>query len=626
MTAKSAPRRLELLSPARDAATARAAVDHGADAVYIGAPAFGARAAAVNSLDDIASVVEYAHRFGVKVYVTLNVIIYENELESARRLVWDLWRVGVDALIVQDAALLEMNLPPIDLHASTQWNTDEPQKAATLAAAGFSQIVVAREFSLEQIAQAAQAAGDAAIEVFVHGALCVSHSGGCYAGQALAGRSANRGECPQVCRLRFVLEDGEGRALENLPDGGSAERYWLSMADMNRLDSLAALIYAGASSFKIEGRLKPVAYVKNVTAAYSCELNRIVSESDGALCRSSFGSVHYNFTPDPQRSFNRGFTHYLLTAADRTHLHSWRSPKWIGIPVARVVSIDRGRIKVNATAEINNGDCLGWFDAAGSFKGFRVNKVENDMLYPAPGSDVPSMRSTQLYRNSDVRFEALMARDDTARRTIAVDMSLRLTDSHRVVLDINDERGCSVRVATDEVYTDASRTPQVDRRRDTLARLGDTIYELRNLTDMLDDTFMPASALTALRRRGIELLDRSWLMRYHRAQRRRSTLAADAFAGRTLGYESNVANSLARKFYTEHGAASVADAFEVKQPTGRVQVMTTDYCLRRELGACLKTGQSKLLPADLYLRAPMGRLQLCFDCKNCRMKIYTTRS
>lgn len=624
MTAKAAPRRLELLAPARDAATARAAVNHGADAVYIGAPAFGARSAAVNSLDDIASVVEYAHRFGVKVYVTLNVILYENELESARRMVWDLWRIGVDALIVQDAALLEMDLPPIDLHASTQWNTDEPQKAAALAAAGFSQIVVAREFSLEQIAQAAQAAGDAAIEVFVHGALCVSHSGGCYAGQALAGRSANRGECPQVCRLRFVLEDGEGRAVENLPDGGSVERYWLSMADMNRLDSLAALIDAGASSFKIEGRLKPVAYVKNVTAAYSRELDRIVSESDGALIRSSFGSVHYNFTPDTQRSFNRGFTHYLLTPADRTHLHSWQSPKWIGLPVARVVSADRGRIKVDATAEINNGDGLGWFDAAGMFKGFRVNKAENGILYPAPGSDVPSACGTQLYRNSDVRFETLMARDDTSRRTIAVDMSLRLTDSHRVVLDINDERGCSVSVATDEVYTDASRTPQIDRRRDTLARLGDTIYGLRNLADTLGDTFMPASALTALRRRGIELLDRTWLMRYHRVQRRRSTLASDAFAGRELGYEANVANSLARKFYTEHGAGSVADAFEMKQPSGRVQVMTTDYCLRRELGVCLKTQRGKLLPADLYLCAPMGRLQLCLDCENCMMKIYTT--
>ena len=318
---------LELLSPARDAETAIAAINHGADAVYIGAPAFGARRAATNSIDDIKKVITAAAPFGVKVYVTLNTILFQEELEEVRKMIVDLWDAGVDALIVQDPAILLMDLPPIELHASTQWNSDSIEKIEMLARAGFSQIVVPREFSLDKIRPAYEAVdGEASLEVFVHGALCVSYSGGCHAGQVLAGRSANRGRCPQICRLPFTLTDKNGHPVENIPDGGRPDRHWLSLADMNRLDSIEKLAEAGARSFKIEGRLKPIGYVKNVTAAYSRELDRIVSKNGSLYKRSSYGRVNQNFTPDVTRTFNRGYTRYFLTQGDRKGMTSWATP------------------------------------------------------------------------------------------------------------------------------------------------------------------------------------------------------------------------------------------------------------------------------------------------------------
>lgn len=621
-----APRRLELLAPARDAATAFAAIEHGADAVYIGAPAFGARAAATNTLDDIAAVVARAHIFGVRVYVTLNTIIYEHELDEVRRMVEALWRAGVDALIVQDMSLLQMQLPPMDLHASTQTDARTPEKIAVLARAGFSQIVVPREFSLEDIREAALAASPASVEVFVHGALCVCYSGDCQAGAVLAGRSANRGECPQVCRLPFRLTDREGRDIRNLPDGGPALRHWLSTADMNRLASLGALVEAGATSFKIEGRLKPVSYVKNVTAAYSRALDTIVEASDGALCRSSYGRVDLTFAPDPARSFNRGFTPYFLTEKDSTGVTSWRTPKWVGETAATVAAVRGNAIKVNAGVEINNGDGLVYFDKNGTFRGFRVNRAEGDTLYPAPGSDLPSRPGTQLYRNSDAVREALMARGDTARRTIGLDMTLRAVPDGRLALDIADERGCCVTATIADAFADRARTPQQAQRRGLLGRLGDTPYRLDSLDDRLGDIFVPSKALTALRRAAIELLEASWRMRFGRRTRRNSDLAPDALAGLATTYHDNVANSRAAEFYTAHGAKVEGRAIEVERPRGEVRVMTTRYCLRRELGACLKTSGARLLPSDLWLDAPAGRLRLAFDCARCNMQVFVNNN
>lgn len=616
---------LELLAPARDAETAIAAIEHGADAVYIGAPAFGARSAATNSIEDIKKVTTAAVPFGVKVYVTLNTILFQEELEDVRKLVVELWNAGVDALIVQDPALLLLDLPPIELHASTQWNSDAIEKIEMLARAGFSQIVVPREFSLEKIHQAYEAVGDeASLEVFVHGALCVSYSGGCHAGQVLAGRSANRGRCPQICRLPYTLIDSNGKPIEKLPDGGGPDRHWLSLADMNRLDYLEQMAEAGARSFKIEGRLKPMGYVKNVTAAYSRELDRIISKSKSRYRRSSYGRVSYNFTPDVSRTFNRGYTRYFLTPSDRKGLTSWATPKWVGPKVAIIEAVSDKKLIVNMNVPIHNGDGLSWFDNRGDFHGFRVNKVEGNEIYPAPGSDFPKHQGAILYRNGDTAFESAMDRKDSGRRCIDVDFTLRQLKDGRLAIDAVDVRGCRVTITSESTYEDIARKPQTEARSGIMQRLGDTVYEARIVDDRLGNLFVPASELTALRRKVIEALDRDWNMRRRRGLRKPMRLNNNEFLGQNFDYKANVANDLSRKFYLDHGANEVDAALEVKSSDGEVQVMTTDYCIRRELGACLKTQGCNKLPDGLWLDAPAGRLRLEFDCKNCRMKIYTS--
>lgn len=619
----STPRPLELLSPARDAATAIAAITHGADAVYMGAPAFGARAAAGNSIEDFETVVTAARPFGVKVYAALNTILYDSELEQAREIAASLARVGVDALIIQDPALLTMDLPPIELHASTQWNATTPQALATLSRAGLAQLVVPREFSLDDIRATAAAAPESRLEAFVHGALCVSYSGRCYAGQVLSGRSANRGACPQICRLPFTLTDGSGRPVTP-PDGLPATRHWLSLADMNRIDHLAEMADAGISSFKIEGRLKSAAYVKNVTAAYRKALDRVIEASQGRYCRASYGRSDFSFSPDPVLSFNRGFTSYFLTGSDKKHITSWFTPKWTGRPVAKLIRASRGTLIVDDTSALANGDGLGWFDSERRFKGFRVNRVDSgNRIVAAPGAEVPSAPGTVLYRNNDVRFEAMMERSDTARRSIAVDITLRPAADGRPVIDLADERGLRVSVAAEKPCTDHAKTDQITRRREELGRLGGTVYRAKKIEDLCGDAFIPASVLARLRRETFEALDLAADIARRTARRRPDLLTADALAGLQTRYTHNIANSKAAEFYTRHGAEIEEKALETAPQKGEVQVMTTRYCLRRELGACLRTPGAAKLPRGLYLDAPAGRLRMEFDCANCQMNIYT---
>lgn len=615
---------LELLAPARDAATAVAAISHGADAVYIGAPAFGARAAAGNTLDDIAGVVSYAHLFGAKVYVTVNTIIFNNELDSVRRLVCDLWRIGVDALIVQDMALLTMDIPPIDLHASTQCDARTPDKIRWLAEAGFSQIVLPREFSLAQIAEAARTVPSVRLETFVHGALCVSYSGDCHAGAMLAARSANRGDCPQVCRLKFTLTDEKGKPVST-PDGGPSRRHWLSLADMNRLEFLSELTDAGISSFKIEGRLKSRAYVKNVTLAYSKALDDIVAKSGGRHRRSSVGRVEASFIPAPDRAFNRGFTPYFLKGV-HTGITSWQSPKWIGRPVAETIAVRGNKLKIKPFEKINNGDGLGFFAPDGSLCGFRINRAEGQWLFPAQSeADWQSVEpGTVLYRNSDTAWESLMARSDTARRTIALSLILRPLPDGRVAIDASDERGAAVTVASEIAFTDRARTPQNEQRRTTLSRLGDTIFRLEHLSDTCGDIFIPSKDLTSLRREVIASLGQAWELIRQRPLRHASELRADSLHDITATYHDNIANHAAEDFYASHGARVDEYAIETDRKTEPVRIMTTRYCLRRELGCCLRGDKVAKLPPRLFLDAPLARLRLDFDCVNCNMQIYST--
>lgn len=625
---KDCPTTLELLAPARDADTAIAAITHGADAVYIGADAFGARAAAGNSVDDIKRISDFAHIYGAKVYVTVNTIIYENELRQVEDMIWSLWKAGADALIVQDLALLGLDLPPIELHASTQTDARTPGKVGLLAQAGFSQIVVPREFSLEQIRVAADAALESCsrIEAFVHGALCVSYSGDCHAGAVLAGRSANRGECPQVCRLSFTLTDHDGKAIAP-PDGKSATRHWLSLADMNRLDKLGDMADAGVSSFKIEGRLKNVSYVKNVVAAYSRALDELVASSGGRYVRSSFGRVVHNFKPELDKSFYRGFTGYFITPGkqDTETITSWDTPKWVGTPVATVTG-SRGNALCFSPikgATLSNGDGLGYFTSKGEFAGFRANRVDGNLIFPLSEKKLSIQAGTKLYRNNDTRREALMARSDTASRTLPVNFTLRQVADGRVAIDAADCRGCRVSVVSDTAFTDKAKSPQAASRHGIMHRLGDTAYSLGKLDDRIGDVFMPSKDLTSLRRKAIDALDADWNMVRPRPMRKKPTLPPQAMQGIVLDSHANVANSLAKKFLTDHGARVARMAVEVEPGEGEQRVMTTRYCLRRSLGCCLKTPGADRLPRRLYLDAPIGRLRLEFDCANCNMKIYT---
>lgn len=602
---------LELLAPARDTATAIQAILHGADAVYIGSEAFGARAAATNSVDSIRQLCEYAHRFDVRVYVTVNTIIYDSEIDAASRLVHELYHAGVDALIVQDMSLLRMDLPPIALHASTQCDTRDPVKASFLEQAGFSQIVLARELSADEIA-AIRRVTTVPLEVFVHGALCVSYSGDCHAGALAMGRSANRGECPQICRLRYSLTDSSGNAV-------ATDGHWLSLRDMNRLDSLSELIRAGATSFKIEGRLKDASYVKNVVAAYSAALDTLVAADPEHLRRASRGRVELGFRPDPARAFNRGFTSYFLTGrpGPDVRMGATATPKFVGKPVGKVIAVNGNCITMRTSEPLANGDGIGWFGPDGRLCGARVNRVDGTRLYLAEKAAGLS-RGTTIYRNRDKVWDELMA-GTTAVRTIGVDFTLRLCAGGRVALDAADCRGNRV-TATVEADLQQARTPQSDKRRQTLERLGDTIYRAENIDDRLGDRFMPVSALTAIRRRAMDLLDCAQRLRF-RPQRRRAELAGVSAGTDSLSYHANVANRLAAEFYRSHGVRDIQPAAELQAPGGEPVVMTTRYCLRRELGRCIRRGDA---PGSWYLQASEGalRMRVDFDCARCGMTLH----
>ncbi len=605
--------KLELLAPARNAETAIEAVKHGADAVYIGALSHGARANATNSLDDISRVVAFAHPYRARVYATINTLVYDDELASVRDLVCRLFDVGVDALIVQDMSLLEMDIPPIALHASTQCDIRTSQKARFLADAGFSQLVLPRELSLREI-EAIRDAVDVPLETFVHGALCVSYSGDCRASLMATGRSANRGECAQMCRLPYDLIDGRGkRVLQG--------KHLLSLRDMNRSMYIAEMAAAGISSFKIEGRLKDVAYVKETVAYYSKLMDALVESDPGRYARASAGRSCVSFVPDPANAFNRGFTDYFLTSVqpDAGSMVNMDSPKSVGRPVATVGVASRGnRITVRADYPLHNGDGLSYFDRDGLLRGFRVNRVEGSTVYAASAVDLS--KGTLLYRSRDAEHDRLLA-GDTAERKIDIEVTLRSVGTEVLVADATDERGCRVSV-THACALQTARTPQADRHRAELSKTGDTIYNVSVVNDSIPDVFVPASVLSALRRKLVETLDRCARATYS-YDYRRADIAGRCFKP-TLEADDNVANRLAQKFYERHGAHTASWALEVSDRGGLaapVRVMATRYCLRRELGACLKTPGAKNMPGPLAIEGHNIRFDLDFDCKSCRMNV-----
>lgn len=618
---KETVRSLELLAPARDREVAIAAIDCGADAVYMGGPDHGARAAAANSVDDIREVCRYAHRYRARVYVTFNTLIYENELAQARETVRALFAAGVDALIVQDMALLRMDIPPIALHASTQCDARTVDKVRFLAALGMSCVVLPREMSVAEIRAVHEAVPDVRLEAFVHGALCVSYSGDCRASLVNGGRSANRGECAQICRLPYDLTDADGNVI-------MANRHFLSLRDMNRMARLGELADAGVSSFKIEGRLKDKDYVMNTVAAYSTALDAVVAARPELYRRASAGRSAAGFTPDVDSTFNRGYTDYLITrrpgsaGGKSLHMASMLTPKWVGTPVGTVTQVRSRMVTARLTAPLSNGDGLGYFDSDGRFSGFRVNRVDGNVLHLAAQVDLRP--GTRLYRNASKAFSDAL---EAARphRSLAVDMRLRRTLTG-VSLTLTDERGCSATAAVD-CELSAAQKPQRAVRAAQLGRLGDTIYALRRLDDDLSDAqFLPVSVLAALRRRAVAALDNAAAATYAFEYRRPEDPDAPLWSD-TLTFHDNVANSLARALYTSHGATEIAPAMECDMPAPDTEthVMTCRYCLRRELGACLRES-TKALPDTLVLRprVPGVRpLLLRFDCRRCLMTVHT---
>lgn len=610
-------RKIELLAPAKNLECGIEAVNHGADAVYIGAPKFGARAAAVNSLEDIAALVEHAHLYNARIYVTVNTILKEEELKETERMIWELYRIGVDALIVQDMGITRLNLPPIPLHGSTQMDNRTPEKVRFLADAGFRQVVLARELSLQEIRGIHEACPDVTLEVFVHGALCVSYSGQCYVSQACFGRSANRGECAQFCRLPFSLVDADGKTIVR-------NKHLLSLKDLNQSEVLEELLDAGATSLKIEGRLKDVSYVKNVTAAYRKKLDTIFARRK-EYTRASSGTCHFDFQPQLDKSFSRGFTHYFLQGRGG-EITSFDTPKSLGEEMGTLKEQRGGYVTVAGVKPFHNGDGVCFLDEQGRLQGFRINRVDGNKLYPA--GEVPRIKPrTRLYRNFDQEFERILTRKSSERK---IGVCWELSDtSFGFSLTAADED--DNRVTLSFPYPkELARTPQADNLRNQLGKLGNTPFEIAgHLSEeasgvglnLSANWFLPASVVADWRRQVIDKLIAARRVTYRRE------LAvwkptSHAFPATSLTYLGNVMNSAARSFYREHGLSSIAPAYEAQAVPDAV-LMFCKHCLRFSMGWCptYQKGHSPYREPYYLVGTDGKRFRLSFDCKNCQMKV-----
>lgn len=631
-------RKIELLAPAKNLECGIAAVDHGADAVYIGAAQFGARQTAGNSTDDIAELTRYAHQFGAAVYVTVNTIVYEKEQAALEHLLKQLVEIGVDAILVQDMAVLEIykklkaeyvargyRMPA--LHASTQTDNRSADKVKWLKENGFERVVLARELSLEEITDIHKAHPDVELEAFVHGALCVSYSGACYASQYFFNRSANRGECAQFCRMAFDLKDSDGETLIE-------DSYLLSLKDMCQLDRLGDLLEAGVCSLKIEGRLKDANYVKNVVATYSEALNAYIAKHTGKYCRSSYGRCTYTFTPALEKTFNRGFTHYFFNGRQKD-ISSFNTPKAMGEYVGYVKEIRRGSFNVAGTAMFANGDGLCFFNRQNKLEGFRVNRVENNRLYPLtmPKNLEPGMA---LYRNNDIDFERAM-QGKTSTRKLQVRFVVDVVDG-KLTFTATDECGRSANVVLNETPEKAQKS-QHDNIVKQLEKLGNTVWTANEISinNSADEFFIPSSRLAAVRRELLEALENTPVANHTDKQAVDETATNSVNANNTVYADTiniaNVANTTAQNYYEAHGVKNTPKAFELNSdykagsttaPSAVPPLMTCRYCLRYALGYCVKNGGKRpTWHEPLHLEAKNGiRVRLAFNCAKCQMEVY----
>ncbi len=604
---------LELLAPAKNADFGIEAIKHGADAVYIGGPAFGARYGAGNDVADIKRLCDFAHRYRAKVFVALNTILHDSELEDSRQLAWQLYEAGADALIIQDMGLLEMDLPPIQLHASTQTDIRNPEKAKFLEDAGFSQIVLARECTLKEIANIASQTV-VQLEYFVHGALCVAYSGQCFISHAHTGRSANRGECSQACRLPYTLVDEKGKVI-------TEDQHLLSMKDNNQTDNLLALVEAGVSSFKIEGRLKDLSYVKNITAHYRQLLDDIIA-AHPQYTRASSGHSTFTFAPQPDKTFNRGYTDYFA-GGRQDDIGAFDTPAFVGELIGEVTEIGDGWIVVNSAQTFHNGDGVCFHDANGDVMGMRINRAEGDKLFPA---DMPEelTEGATLFRNRDQAFERALEKDSADRR-VSVKPVLSETDA-AFVLTLTDEDGITASAElqrSDKIGSELAQNPEqaLAKLQENLGKFGNTMFRAEpaelNLTQAW---FLPIGAVNALRREATEKLEAARIASHPRPPRAAPADDPVPYPQEELTYLGNVFNAKARQFYEKHGVKLIEEAYEAGNEKGMVSLMITRHCLRYSFNLCPKEVKH-LKPDPMTLMNGSEKLILKFDCKACEMHV-----
>ncbi|MDI9863436.1 U32 family peptidase [Flectobacillus sp. DC10W] len=607
-------RKIEILAPAKNLYQGMAAVNAGADAVYMGAHQFGARSNATNSVEDVAEMVKYAHLFKAKVFVVINTILYDNELEACRKLIYELYDIGVDALIIQDMAIMEMDLPPIVIHASTQANNRDANHVKFLADAGMKRVVLARELNLDQI-QEIHKATDVELEFFVSGALCVSFSGNCYMSVANGERSANRGSCAQNCRLPYRLEDGTGKTLiEN--------SHLLSIKDLDLSDQLPNLIEAGISSFKIEGRLKDLVYVKNNTSFLRKKLDSFLEENSDRFEKASSGRTFYNFEPEMDRSFNRGYTDYFLNKR-KEKIGSWESPKSKGQYIGKVLEIKANGYIIENYEKLNNGDGLYFQNEAGEADGAQINIIFNNIVIP--NTFKPLAIGTEIYRNSDAEFNKMVEKENSAVRKIGVKLEFTETETGFQLLAIDEDGHQSVgtiEVAKELAKSQDSVIPNIKKN---LAKTGNTPFIVDELeVEFSENWFLPISKVNEIRRDVLERLVDIRVNEYHREEHKLEK-TTHPYPVEKLDFMYNVSNKMARTFYQRHGVTEIEKAFELQWDPGKSRVMTTKYCVKYELGKCARYQRQTMgekVVEPLTLKHGEVEYKLKFNCKPCEMEIW----
>ncbi len=603
-------KKLELLAPAKDIECGMAAINCGADAVYIGAPKFGARAAVGNTLEDIETLINYAHKFYAKVYVTVNTLIYENELDDVQKLITALYNIGADAIIIQDMGILEMNLPPVPLFASTQTHNYDVERVKFLENAGIQRVILARELSLERIKEI-KANTNVKLEFFIHGALCVCMSGQCYFSYATTGRSANRGECSQPCRMLYSLEDSGGNII-------AENKYLLSLKDLNLSAHLRDLTDAGITSFKIEGRLKDSGYVKNITAFYRQKLDEII-ESDATLEKASSGKIFYSFIPDPDRTFNRGYTEHFISGEGKD-VASINTQKATGKLIGKVIKTYPDYFEIDTDEIISAGDGLCYFDQNNLLTGMSVHKTAEHKIFTDKTEGL--VKGTDIYRNKDHQFIKELSKEETKRK-IRADFSLFEKDGG-VFISAFDEDGNKISYKADIELTPATNPEMMKSNLiKQLNKAGDSIFYISKINLELEQVyFFSIGFINSLRRNALDLLEQERLKNYPRQIKETGFVDKKTGTEKSLSYLMNVTNSKAAEFYKKHGAEIIEPGFELLEETNDKMIMRTKYCIKSQLNMCPFEEDSikiKGIKEPLYLNDGRRKYKLEFRCTECEM-------